>query len=83
MVAEVGMGVISPDHYKFKKSPWILDESNPRPKAPLQVMSERAHQRALERAKNKPDSERNFVDYFILAQDKLEKMKDSTVIYMA
>lgn len=66
-----------------KKSPYILDESIPRTRPPREVIREQIHQRDLERAKNKPDEERNFFDYMLLAQEKIEEMQKSTIKYYA
>ena len=66
--------------------PWVLDERVPHPKSPQEIMEarfERMRQRALEQAKNKPDSERNVSDYLVLAEDKLKDVFEPTVCYMA
>ena len=65
------------------KRPWVIDETLPKTRNPMEVMNEKARERALKNAQNKPDSERNIFDYLLLAQNQLEKMKNSTVMYMA
>jgi len=65
-----------------RKNPFVLDESLPRTKDPNQIMNERMKERIIEAAKNKPEEERTFLDYLVLAQDKLENMKPP-VCYMA
>jgi hypothetical protein len=64
-----------------KKSPYILDESLPKARDPQEVYYERLQKRQLEKAKNKPDNERNFFDYMILAQEKLKDLNH--VMYLA
>lgn len=66
----------APKRTKVPKRPWVMDETLPKTRNPQEVMNEKMKERLIERAKNKPDDQRNFFDYLILAQDKLEKMKD-------
>lgn len=75
------MPIVSPkgDH---QKSPFILDETLPKAKNPQEVINAQMKEKLINMAKNKPDSERNFMDYIILAQDKLSKM-DAPVCYYA
>ncbi len=75
------MSIVAPPR-NYERVPWVLDETIPRYPNPREVMNERAKERLVERAKNKPDVERNFMDYLILAQDKLENTP-VPVMYMA
>ena len=67
------MPIVAPKG-EYKKSPYVLDESLPKVRDPRVVMNERMQKRALEQAKNKPDNERNFFDYLILAQEKMKEI---------
>lgn len=75
----------APPKTKQPKRPWVLDETLPKIKPPTDIMTEAAKKRAVERAKNKPDEERTFLDYLILAQDKIDEFrkKNPGVIYLA
>lgn len=81
LVPVMVMPIVAP-RSEHKKSPYILDESVPKMKDPNLVLSENMNKRILERAKSKPDEERNFMDYLVLAQDKLSKMPEP-VCYIA
>ena len=74
------MGVVAP-HKERKKSPYVLDETIPKAEDPLKKLAELKKAQMLKNAKNKPDNERTFADYLVLAQDKLEKGIPGTVIY--
>ena len=55
------------------KLPYILDETIPHPKNPTKVIVKTIFDKILENVKNKPDAERNAIDYAILLAEKLMK----------
>ena len=75
----------APTKTNTPRRPWVLDETLPKIKPPTDIMTEAAKRRAVERAKNKPDEERTFIDYLILAQDKLDEIRKKVpgVVYLA
>ena len=81
-IAPITMGIIAPQKDN-KRAPWILDETPTILRDPKVIMNERMKEEMLEKAKSKPDKARNFFDYLLLAQEKLEKMQNSTVCYLA
>jgi len=78
----VGCGIVAP-RKETKRNPLVMDETLPRYRNPQEVMNEKMHERILEKAKAKKDEDRNFMDYLVLAKDKLDKMAENSVIYMA
>ena len=75
------MSIVAP-RGEYKKPPYVLDETLPTFRDPQEIMREKMQERILNDAKNKPDNERNFFDYLILAKDKIDKMP-KPVCYMA
>jgi hypothetical protein len=56
------------------KMPYVLDESIPRPTNPTKQIAVSIFEKFVEKIKNKPDSERNVIDYAVLLFDKLRKL---------
>ena len=81
----VTMGIVSPDSYKRKPSPFVIDETIPKTKNPMNILQDVIYRKRLEEAKNKPDEERTIADYYILLQDKMNQImkKHPPVLYMA
>lgn len=75
------MPIVTPRSER-KRSPIVIDESLPRTKNPNNIMTEIIQRRNIERILNKPEEERTFFDYLILAQNKLKDI-DAPVCYMA
>ena len=81
MTVGMGMNVVAPQK-DMPKRPWVLDETLPKYKDPLEEMAKRQKEKMLEEAKNKPESERTLYEKMLVAEDFLNGMKP-TVIYMA
>ena len=62
------------------KSPYVLDETIPRPKNPTRKIAVSIFEKFVENVKNKPDSERNVIDYAVLLFDKLRKLNPKMYI---
>lgn len=73
----------APRQREMPSRPWVIDETPRRTRNPQEVMNERMKERILNEAKNKPDEERTFWDYLVLGKDKLDKMMENSVLYMA
>jgi len=73
----------APRNREMPSRPWVLDETLPRVRNPQEVMNEYMKERVLANAKNKPDEERNFMDYFVLGKEKLDEFAKNSVMYMA
>ncbi len=81
-IGSVNCGVIAPQKERPRR-PWVMDETLPKHRNPQEVMNEKMYERLVEKAKKKPDEDRNFMDYFLLAKDKLDELQKNSVIYMA
>ena len=81
-INSVECGVVAPRKEQPKR-PWVMDESIPRARDPQEVMFEKMQAKILKDAKNKSDEERNFFDYLVLGKEKLDKLAENSVIYMA
>jgi hypothetical protein len=53
---------------------YVLDETIPRPQNPTRKIAVSIFEKFVENIKNKPDSERNVIDYAVLLFDKLRKL---------
>lgn len=56
------------------KSPFVLDESIPRPKIPVKQITISIMDKLVEAIKKKPESERKLIDYAILFAHQLMKL---------
>lgn len=75
------MPIVAPRSER-KRSPVVIDESLPKIKNPNNIMTEAMQRRVIERILNKPDEERTFFDYLVLAQHKLKDL-NPPVCYFA
>ncbi len=75
------MPIVAPKSER-RRVPVVIDESLPKIKNPNNIMTEAMRRRMIEKILNKPDEERTFFDYLVLAQQKLKDL-NPPVCYLA